>query len=44
MNKIIITLTTEADLIMINKDMNKLLKNLIECEIAVSEYTIQKGK
>jgi len=44
MNKIIITLTTEADLIMINKDINKLLKELIDANILVSEYTIQKGK
>lgn len=44
MNKIIITLETEADLIMINKDMNKLLKTLIDANILVSEYTIQEAK
>lgn len=43
MNKLIITLTTEADIIMINKDMNKIIKQLIEANIPVQEYTIQKA-
>lgn len=44
MNKIIITLTTDADVMLVNRHMNILLNNLIGSDIVVSEYTIQKGR
>jgi len=44
MNKIIITLTTDADVMAVNKDMNEILSKMIDCGILITEYTIQKGK
>lgn len=44
MNKIIITLETEADIMTVNVNMNVLIKQLIEAGLSFKEYTIQEAK
>lgn len=42
MKKIIITLTTDASFLTVNKMQNKLLKELLTGNFNIGEYTIQE--
>ena len=44
MKKIIITLETDASLLLVNKDFNKIINELLTGNFIVKEYTIQEGK
>ncbi len=44
MKKIVITLTTEADLMTVNINMNVMIAQLINAGISFKEYTIQEAK
>lgn len=44
MKKYVITLTTEADLMVLNVNMNQIIRQLIDSGISIGEYTIQEAK
>ncbi len=44
MKKIIITLTTDASFLTVNKMQNKLLSELLTGNFSIGEYTIQEAK
>lgn len=44
MRKIVITLETDASLLLVNKDFNKIINELLTGNFIVKEYTIQEGK
>lgn len=44
MNKVVITLTTDKDLLSINRHMNIMIEAFIKHGVQVTEYTIQESK
>jgi len=44
MNKVVITLTTDKDLLSINRHMNIMIEAFIKQGVQVTEYTIQEFK
>lgn len=44
MSKIVITITTNASLLTVNKIQNKLLNELLTGNFVIEEYTIQETK